>query len=78
MIKHIDLLAIAVLLCGIALYSQARDSAILQVIPNKRIALTQAVQRAMRCSRAARAVKPNRLVAVPEIRVLPHVSIESD
>lgn len=78
MIKHIDLIAIGALLCGIALYSQARDSSILQVIPQKRIALAQTIQRAMRCSRAARAAKPDRLLIAPRIRVLPRVTVASD
>jgi hypothetical protein len=77
-IKHIDVIAIGALLCGIALYSQARDSSILQVIPQKRIALAQTIQRAVRCSRAARATKPNRLLVAPEIRVLPQVTVTTD
>ena len=78
MIRHIDLIAIGVLLCGIALYSQARDSALVQVIPNKRIEISQVVHRAFRCSRAARAVKTNRLVVVPDLRALPYVSIAAN
>jgi hypothetical protein len=77
-IKHIDLIAIGALLCGIALYSQARDSSILQVIPQKRVALAQTIQRAMRCSRAARVAKPDRLLVAPQIRVLPRVTVTSD
>jgi hypothetical protein len=73
-IKHIDLIAIGALLCGIALYSQARDSSILQVIPQKRIALAQTIQRAVRCSRAARASKSDCLTT-RQIRVLPHVTL---
>jgi hypothetical protein len=38
--KNVDVIAIAVLLCGIALYSRAREARILEVIPNKRIAFT--------------------------------------
>ena len=37
--KNVDIIAIAVLLCGVALYSHAREARILEVIPNKRIAL---------------------------------------
>ena len=36
--KNVDVIAIAVLLCGIALYSRAREARILEVVPNKRIA----------------------------------------
>jgi hypothetical protein len=39
--KNIDVVAIAVLLCGIALYSRARESRVVEVIPNKRIALSE-------------------------------------
>jgi hypothetical protein len=77
-IKHIDVIAIGALLCGIALYSGARDSSILQVIPQKRIALAETIQRAVRCSRTARATKPNRLLIAPEIRVLPQVTVTTD
>lgn len=75
MIKHIDVIAIGALLCGIALYSQARDSSILQVIPQKRIALAHTVQRALRCTRAARAAKSDCALTPPKIRVLPHVTV---
>jgi hypothetical protein len=37
--KNVDVIAIVVLLCGIALYSSARQARILEVVPNKRIAL---------------------------------------
>ncbi len=37
--KNVDVIAIAVLLCGIALYSRAREVKLVQVIPNRRIAL---------------------------------------
>jgi hypothetical protein len=77
-IKHIDVIAIGALLCGIALYSQARDSSILQVIPQKRIALAQTIQRAVRCSRTARATKANRLLVAPEVRVPPPVTVTAD
>ena len=39
--KNVDVIAIAVLLCGLALYSRAREAALIQVIPNRRIALKQ-------------------------------------
>ena len=37
--KNVDVIAIVVLLCGIALYSRAREARIVEVIPNKRIAV---------------------------------------
>lgn len=39
--KNVDVIAIAVLLCGIALYSRAREARIVEVIPKQRIALSQ-------------------------------------
>ena len=39
--KNIDIIAVFVLLCGIGLYSRAREARILEVIPNKRIALSR-------------------------------------
>jgi hypothetical protein len=35
--KNVDIIAIAVLLCGIALYSRAREARIVEVVQNKRI-----------------------------------------
>jgi hypothetical protein len=39
--KNVDVIAIAVLLCGIALYSRARETRIVEVIPKQRIALSR-------------------------------------
>jgi hypothetical protein len=39
--KNVDVIAVTVLLCGIGLYSRAREARIVEVIPNKRIALAQ-------------------------------------
>ncbi|MBV9303441.1 MAG: hypothetical protein JOY62_15865 [Acidobacteriaceae bacterium] len=39
--KNVDIIAVFVLLFGIALYSRARESRILEVIPAKRIALSK-------------------------------------
>ena len=39
--KNVDIIAICVLLFGIAVYSRAREARILEVIPNKRIAVSQ-------------------------------------
>jgi hypothetical protein len=39
--KNVDVIAIAVLLCGIALYSRAREARIVEVIPIQRIALSK-------------------------------------
>jgi hypothetical protein len=57
--KHVDLIAIGVLLCGIALYSAARDSMVVTVTPQKRIILSSP-----RCRPPA--------VAVPEIPRFPY------
>ena len=38
--KNVDIIAVAVLLCGLALYSRAREARIVQVIPKQRIALS--------------------------------------
>ena len=37
--RNVDVIAIAVLLVGIAAYSRAREARIVEVIPNKRVAL---------------------------------------
>jgi hypothetical protein len=39
--KNVDVIAIGVLLCGIGIYSRAREARIVEVIPNQRIALAQ-------------------------------------
>jgi hypothetical protein len=39
--KNVDVIAVTVLLCGIGLYSRAREARIVEVIPNKRIALSE-------------------------------------
>jgi hypothetical protein len=39
--KNVDVIAVIVLLCGIGLYSRAREARILEIIPNKRIALSE-------------------------------------
>jgi hypothetical protein len=44
-----------VLLGGAALYTEARQLALIQIQPYKTVVLTQAIQNAMQCSRAARA-----------------------
>jgi hypothetical protein len=38
--KHVDLIAIGLLLCGIALYSGMRHAMILNVVPHQRITIT--------------------------------------
>lgn len=65
--KNVDLIAVALLLGGAALYSGARNLALIEVIPHQRLVLSQAVQRAMRCPRSVKA-----------IRVLPTVSVTTD
>ncbi len=39
--KNVDVIAITVLLFGIALYSHARQARVLEIIPNQRIAVSQ-------------------------------------
>jgi hypothetical protein len=39
--KNVDVIAVTVLLCGIALYTRAREARIVEVIPKQRIALTE-------------------------------------
>jgi hypothetical protein len=72
--KHVDVIAIGLLLGGAALYSEARNLSLIEVVPNKRIALSEAVQRAMTCSRSARAQRASRAWALRA----PHLSITSD
>jgi len=69
--KHVDLIAIALLLGAAALYTGARQLSLIEVIPYKRIALSrtvlQRVQRAVSCSRSSSAihVAPTISVSVP-------------
>ena len=81
MIKHIDVIAIGALLVGVALYSEARSSSVLQTIHVQRVALAQSIQRAVQCSRA-RAAKADRLLVAPHIvapRIcVPRVNITAD
>ena len=68
--KNIDLIAITVLLAGVALYSEARRVSVIEVVPHQRIALSQAVRRAFQCSHSAtipRAPRVTRTVAIAEI-----------
>jgi hypothetical protein len=53
-IKHVDVIAIALLLGGAALYSQARNLSLIRVVPTQRSAIAQTIQRAMRCSHTVR------------------------
>jgi hypothetical protein len=72
LIKHVDVIAIALLLGAAALYTEARNLSVLQVVPYKRIELSQTFQRAFRCSRSARAQSASgitRALAVPAPRV---------
>ena len=39
--KNVDIIAVAVLLTGMAIYSRAREARIVEVIPKQRIALAQ-------------------------------------
>jgi hypothetical protein len=76
-IKHVDVIAIALLLGAAALYSGARNLAVVHVNSYQRIALSQAVHRAFKCSRAAKAQSTcgiARALAVP----VPRVTIASE
>jgi hypothetical protein len=55
--KHIDVIAIAALLAGAALYSEARETALFHIQSYKTAAFSQVIQRAMRCPHTARAVR---------------------
>jgi hypothetical protein len=68
LIKHVDIVAVAVLLAGAALYSEARQVAVVRISPYDGVKISQVLQRAMRCSRSAkatRAVTINRAVVTP-------------
>ncbi len=39
--RHVDLIAVGALLCGIALYSSARRVAVFTVVPHKRITIIE-------------------------------------
>lgn len=72
MIKHVDVIAIALLLGAAAIYSEARTFAVVHVNSYQRIALSQTIQRAFKCSRSARAQSASgiaRALAVPAPRV---------
>ena len=72
-VKHVDVIAIALLLGGAALYSEARNLSLIEVVPNQRIALSQAVQRVFRCPRSVRVTRPavRRAVVVADLPVTP-------
>ena len=72
--KYVDVIAIGVLLGGAALYSGARHLSLIEVVPNKRIALSETIQRAMRCSHSVRAQRASRAFSLPA----PHLTITSD
>jgi hypothetical protein len=79
--KHIDLVAIAVLLGGAALYTGTRELALTQVRPDKAVAFSQVIQRAMRCSRSARAARSinvHRTIVVPPVPAVARVTISTD
>jgi hypothetical protein len=64
-IKHVDVIAIALLLAGVALYSEARNLSLIRVVPNQRIAFAEKIERAMRCSRSVRVQAAPRAVQAP-------------
>jgi hypothetical protein len=80
--KHIDLLAIAVLLGGAVLYTGTRELALSQAGPYyKAGAFSQVIQRAMRCKRTARATRSidiHRAIVLPAVPAVPPVSISTN
>ncbi|MBV9762897.1 MAG: hypothetical protein JO340_20220 [Acidobacteriaceae bacterium] len=67
MSKHVDLIAIGLLLGGAAFYSGVRRAPLLEAVPAKGIAISQAIHRAMKCPRS-----------VKVISILPSVSVTAD
>ncbi len=76
--KHVDVIAIALLLGGAALYTEARNLSLLEVIPNQRIAFSQAVQRAFRCSRSVRVTRSATVQRALAVANLPAISAKCD
>jgi hypothetical protein len=79
--KHIDVIAILVLLGGAALYTGTRELALSQLRSYKAVAFSQVIQRAMRCNGAARAVRSvnvHRAIVVPAVPAVPRVTISTD
>ena len=76
--KHVDVIAIVLLLGGAALYTGARNLALIEVVPGSRIALTQAVQRAIRCSRAVRVTRAAGIRRALVVAGIPAVSTTCD
>ena len=76
--KHVDVIAIVLLLGGAALYTGARNLALIELVPGKRIALTQAVQRAIRCSRAVRVTRTASIRRALAVAGIPAVSTTCD
>jgi len=66
-IKHVDVIAIALLLGGAALYSEVRSLSLTHVVPVQRIALATTIRQAMRCThvRVQRTICPQQTSAAP-------------
>ena len=75
--RHVDLLAVCLLLAGAGVYAGVRQMDLTKVAPCSRAALTQAVERAERYTRSVRvtrAVGTNRCI----LSHLPSITITSD
>jgi hypothetical protein len=70
--KHVDVIAIALLLAGAALYSQVRNLSVIQVAPMQRVALARTIQRAVQCGsvRAQRAIQAAHASAAAHSRIV--------
>jgi hypothetical protein len=68
--KHVDFIAIALLLGGAAVYSEARNVTLLEAVHVKGAVVSQAIERAVKCPRSVRALRA--------IRVLPSLSVTTD
>lgn len=68
--KHVDILAIGLLLGGAALYSGARNVMLLDTVHAKSAVVSQAIERAVKCPRSVRALRA--------IRVAPSVSVTTE
>ena len=76
--KHVDVIAIGLLLGGAALYTGARNLALIDVIPNQRVALSAAVHRVFRCSRSVRVTRAASLQRALAVSDLPAVSTKCE
>lgn len=69
--KHVDVIAIALLLAGAALYSEVRNLSLVEAAPIQRVALARTIQRAVRCG----SVEAHRAVQAAEASAAAHSRI---